>query len=132
MRLAAARSIWLVVAAALFITACSDETQIHRTLKVVGPEKLREQAIAACRDHFPRAGATKIREEIWPPTIRAFRPLSVWAEPDGVYLLLDSDAAGERGIFVPRVFSEKDPICGPTIKHVKLAAGVYWYDRRRS
>jgi hypothetical protein len=115
---------------ALLLTACGDASQIHRTLKAVGPDKLREQAVAACGNQFPRADAIKIVEP-WPPAVRAFRPLSVWAEPDGVYLLLDSDAAGERGVFVPRVLSETDPICGPKLKHVKLASGVYWYERAR-
>lgn len=112
------------------LAGCSDQTQIHRTVKAVGPDKLREQAIAACGNQFPRSAAVKIQQP-WPPAVRAFQPISVWAEPDGVYLLLDSDAAGERGVFVPRVMSETDPVCGPRLKHVKLAGDVYWYERGR-
>lgn len=117
--------------AVILLTSCSDDTQIHRTVKAVGPQKLREEALATCANRFPRNEVIKIAETNWLPSVRAFRPLSVWAEPDGVYLLLDSDADGERGLFVPRLLSAKDPICGPKLKHVKLAEGVYWYDRKR-
>jgi hypothetical protein len=121
----------LLSLALLHITACSDKTQIHRTVEAVGPQKLRNETMAVCREKFPRSAAVKIVEAEWPPTVRAFRPLSLWAEPDGAYILLDSDADGERGVFLPRVISEKDPICGPKLLHVKLADGVYWYERKR-
>ncbi len=124
------RHVGLVLVVAL-IAGCSDETQIHRTLKVVGAAKLRQEAIASCGNEFPREGFVKIADAAWPPTVRAFRPKGVWTEPDGVYLLLDADAGGERGVFVPRVVSDKDPVCGPKLKHVKLDAGVYWYERKR-
>ena len=113
------------------IAGCGGETQIRRTLKVVGAAKLRQEAVASCGNEFPREGFVKIADAAWPPTVRAFRPKSVWTEPDGVYLLLDADADGERGVFVPRVVSEKDPVCGPKLKHVKLDTGVYWYERKR-
>lgn len=113
------------------VAGCSDETQIHRTLKVVGAAKLRKEAIESCGNHFPREGFVTIADSNWPPSVRAFRPKSVWTEPDGVYLLLDAAADGERGIFIPRVVSEKDPVCGPKLKHVKLDTGVYWYERKR-
>lgn len=115
----------------LIFASCSDETQIHRTLKVVGAAKLRDESIAAASNKFPREGAAHISESNWPPAVRAFRPAAVWTEPDGVYLLLDSDADGERGIFLPRVIEDKDPLCSPKLKHVKLDAGVYWYERKR-
>ncbi|HTD68232.1 MAG TPA: hypothetical protein VK846_17040 [Candidatus Limnocylindria bacterium] len=57
--------------------------------------------------------------------------MSLWAEPDGAYLLLDSDADGERGIYLPRILSEKDPLCSAMLKHVKLGEGVYWYEKKR-
>jgi hypothetical protein len=120
----------LCSACVVILVGCSDESQLTRTVNAVGAGKLREQAIAACSNQFPRSAAVKIHPP-WPPAVRAFQPLSVWAEPDGIYLLLDSDAAGERGVFVPRVESETDPICGPKLKHAKLAPGIYWYDRGR-
>jgi hypothetical protein len=123
------RFVWVVVLA--LFAGCSDETQLHRTLKVVGATKLRQEALASCTNEFPREGFVKLAETSWPPTVRAFRPMSVWTEPDGYYILLDSDAAGERGVFLPRVVSDKDPICGPKLVHVKLDTGVYWYERKR-
>lgn len=120
----------LICAALALFAGCSDETQLHRTVKAVGAGKLREQALAACNNQFPRSEPVKINEP-WPPAIRAFQPMSVWAEPDGMYLLLDSDAGGERGVFIPRILSEKDPICSTRLKHVKLDSGVYWYERTR-
>lgn len=110
---------------------CSNKTPVQRTLEEVGPRTLREQTLAVCRAHFANAAGAKIPETEWPAVVRAFRPLSLWAEPDGAYLLLDSDADGERGVYLPRLVSEKDPICGPTLKHVKLGDGVYWYERKR-
>lgn len=120
----------LVLTLAL-LAGCSDQTQIQRTVKAIGAAKLREQSIMSCSNVFPREGHVTIAESAWPPTVRAFRPMSVWTEPDGVYLLLDTDAAGERGVFVPRLVTEKDPICGPKLTHVKLDTGVYWYERKR-
>jgi hypothetical protein len=119
------------VFATLLLVGCSDQAQIQRTLKAVGAAKLRQESIASCGNEFPREGFVKIAEATWPPSVRAFRPMSVWTEPDGVYILLDTDAAAERGVFVPRVITEKDPVCGPKLLHVKLDSGVYWYERKR-
>lgn len=57
--------------------------------------------------------------------------MGLWAELDGAYILIDSDADGERGLFLPRILSSQDPVCGPTLKHEKLAEGVYWYEKSR-
>jgi hypothetical protein len=116
---------------AALLLGCSAETRIRRTLKVVGAEKLRGETIASCGNQFPREGIVTLTQTSWPASARAFSPMSVWTEPDGIYLLLDSDAGGERGVFLPRVVSDKDPICGPRLKHVKLDTGVYWYERKR-
>jgi hypothetical protein len=115
---------------ALF-TGCSDETHIHRTLRAVGAQPLREQTLQACQDYFDATRAQKVPADKVPPPAQAFTPLSLWAEPDGAYLLIDSDVVGERGLYLPRVLSDKDPICGPKLTHVKLAEGVYWYERKR-
>lgn len=122
----------LLVLGALLLFGCSDETKIHRTLKQVGPATLRAEAIAVCRPHFNNPRGEKIPPDAWPASVRAFEPLSLWAEPDGAYLLLDSDSAGERGIYLPRIASDKDPVCTPALNHVKLAENVYWYDRKRN
>ena len=111
--------------------ACSDETKIHRTLRAVGAQTLRGQTLDACRDGFATQVSQQVEAARWPESVRAFKPLGLWAEPDGAYLLLDSDADGERGIYLPRILSEKDPLCSPTLKHVKLAEGVYTYDKKR-
>jgi hypothetical protein len=116
---------------ALMLAACSDETEIHQTLRRVGPENLRAQTLAACREGFAANTSQKIPQDHWPAPVRAFAPMGLWAEPDGAYILIDTDADGERGIYLPRILSEKDPFCSPTLKHSKLAAGVYWYDRKR-
>ena len=111
--------------------ACSDETKIHRTLRAVGAQTLRTQTLDACREGFATKVSRQIETNRWPESARAFKPLGLWAEPDGAYLLLDSDADGERGLYLPRILSEKDPLCSPTLKHVKLAEGVYWYEKKR-
>jgi len=116
----------------LVATGCSEQTEIHRTVNAVGAKKLRDEGVALAGGKFPESNAIKIPEDRWPPAVRACRPLSVWLEVDGVYLLIDSDADGERGIFLPRIYSEKDPVCTAKLKHVKLGDGVYWYDRRRT
>ncbi len=124
-------AVCLALVGTLFLAGCGDHPGTRRVVQKVGPRILRDEAVAVCRDQFPKEGAVKILESHWPASVRAFAPLSVWAEPDGAYLLLDSDADGERGVFVPRVLLDKDPLCGPSLKHVKLAEGVYWYDRKR-
>jgi hypothetical protein len=115
----------------LLLAGCGDHLATRRTVQKVGPGTLREQIMAVCRGKFPHEGGVKIPAPDWPASVAAFKPLSVWAEPDGAYLLLESDADGEHGVFLPRILSEKDPVCGPSLKHVKLADGVYWYDRKR-
>jgi hypothetical protein len=125
-------SLIVLAAALILLTAgCSDEKQIQRTIKAIGAEKLRHESLAVCRGQFPREGALKIPNASWPPSIVALHPVSLWMEPDGAYALLHSDADGERGVYVPRILSEKDPICTPQLTHVKLAPGVYWYERKR-
>jgi len=115
----------------MIFAACSDETKIHRTLRAVGAQTLRTQTLEACRDGFATKSAQKVEPARWPDSARAFQPLELWAEPDGAYLLIESDVDGERGVYLPRILSEKDPLCSPTLKHVKLAQGVYWYERKR-
>ena len=119
----------LLLAPCLF--GCSDETEIHRTLRAVGAENLRTQTLAVCREGFASGVSSQVAAGRWPDSVRAFKPMGLWAEPDGAYLLIDSDADGERGLYLPRILSEKDPLCSPALKHVKLAAGVYWYDKKR-
>ena len=120
----------VAVIAMLFI-ACGDAGRLRRTLRSVGAHNLRTQTLAACRDGFATRASQKIADELWPESVRAFHPLGLWAEPDGAYLLIESDADGERGLYLPRFVSEKDPLCSPSLKHEKLADGVYWYDRKR-
>ena len=126
-----ARGLILFVAPLLF-AGCSDLSEIRRTLRGIGANELRAQTLAVCREGFAAGVSTKIETAHWPEPARAFKPLGLWAESDGAYLLIDSDAGGERGIFLPRILSEKDPLCSATLTHVKLGEGVYWYDRKRS
>jgi hypothetical protein len=114
------------------LTGCSDLPNIRRTLREVGANNLRAQTLAVCREGFATGLSTRIDAAQWPESARAFNPLGLWAEPDGAYLLIDSDAEGERGIYLPRILTEKDPLCSTTLTHVKLGEGVYWYDRKRS
>src|SRR5687767_6998191 len=110
---------------------CSQQASLRRTLREVGPETLRRESLEVCRDHFGARKPQEIPEASWPASARAFKPLGLWAEPDGAYVLLDSDADGERGIFLPRIVSDKDPVCGPKLTHVKLAEGIYSYETKR-
>lgn len=122
----------IVVSVGLMLLAgCSEVGDARRTLRSVGDQTLRNEALPICRDGFAAGVPQSVSSNQWPPSVRAFRPLSVWAEPDGAYLLLESDADGERGVYLPRILSEKDPLCSPALKHEKLGAGVYWYDRKR-
>ena len=104
---------------------------MRRTLRSVGPDKLRAETMQVCRNAFRQPAGQKIPDTDWPSSALAFKPLGLWAEPDGAYLLLDSDADGERGLYFPRIVSDKDPVCSPALTHEKLAQGVYWYDRKR-
>jgi hypothetical protein len=122
---------WICVLAVIFITSCGQRTLTRSTLRRVGPEKLRAETIEVCRGAFRESSSQKIAHSQWPESVRLFKPLDLWAEPDGAYLLLDSDADGERGIYLPRIVSDKDPVCSPVLKHEKLAEGVYWYERKR-
>ena len=123
----------LILLVCLFVLAsgCGPEAGARRVLRKVSPSVLRTETLLVCREAFNPRDAVKIDEARWPESVRAFQPASLWAEPDGAYLLIDSDADGEHGIYLPRILSDKDPVCGPALKHVKLAEGVYWYDRRR-
>ncbi len=121
----------LVVLAVFFLCGCGEVSQVRRTVQKVGAEPLRKETLAVCREGFARGGVSAVAKEQWPEAARAFQPLNLFAEPDGAYLLLDSDADGERGVYLPRILSETDPLCSPKLQHVKLGAGVYWYDRKR-
>ena len=116
---------------ALLLVACGEAARLRRTLRSVGAQNLRAQTLAACRDGFATRASQRIADAQWPEAARAFHPLGLWAEPDGAYLLIESDADGERGLYLPRFLSDQDPLCGPALRHEKLAEGVYWYDRRR-
>jgi hypothetical protein len=122
--------IFICFVALLILSGCGQRAAMRRTLREVGPDELRAETIAACRYAFT-GPAQKIPENRWPVSVRAFQPLGLWAESDGAYLLLDSDVDGERGIYLPRIASEEDPLCSPALKHEKLATGVYWYERKR-
>jgi hypothetical protein len=121
-----------LLAIVLVCAGCgSREAALRRTVAEVGAQQLRTDVLNACREGFAAGGAQKIAEARWPTSVRRFEPISLWAEPDGAYILMDSDADGERGVFLPRVDPDKDPLCGPKLTHVKLASGVYTYDRKR-
>ena len=100
-------------------------------MRGVDAQTLRAETLDACREGFATKVSRQVETNRWPKSARAFKPLGLWAEPDGAYLLIDSDADGERGIYLPRILSEKDPLCSPALKHVKLAEGVYWYEKKR-
>ena len=120
-----------VLVAVAILCGCNERASVRRTLKKVGTEQLRAEAINVCREGFAAGGVQKISKDRWPASVQAFEPMGLWAEPDGAYVLLDSDADGERGIYLPRIVSEKDPLCSPRLTHEKLGVGVYWYDRKR-
>ena len=120
-----------VLLAGFILCGCGDVSQARRTVQKVGAEQLRKETLAVCREGFARGGVSAVAKEQWPESARVFQPLDVFAEPDGAYLLLDSDADGERGVYLPRILSETDPLCSRKLTHEKLAAGVYWYDRKR-
>ena len=122
----------VLLAFAAFSSGCSEIRKARGTVRKVGPADLRTQTLAVCREGFAAEVLTPIDPSRWPDPVRAFQPAGLWAEPDGAYLLIESDAAGERGIYLPRILSEKDPLCSPTLTHEKLAEGVYWYERKRS
>jgi hypothetical protein len=122
---------FLWVALAFLLMGCGEQAGWRRTLRQVGGEKLRAEALRSCRDGFASGISREVPRENWPPSVQAFEPMGLWAEPDGAYVLINSDAAGERGLYFPRILSDKDPLCGPTLKHVKWAEGVYWYEKKR-
>jgi hypothetical protein len=128
---AAISRLMLVLLAGFLLCGCGEVSKAGRTVQKVGAELLRKETLAVCREGFARGGVSAVAKEQWPESARAFQPLNLFAEPDGAYLLLDSDADGERGVYLPRILSEKDPLCSPKLTHEKLGAGVYWYDRKR-
>lgn len=113
------------------LTGCGEQASLRATLRKVGPEQLRSEALAACREGFASGKSQQVAADNLPASVRAFDPVGLWAEPDGGYILVFSDADGERGIYLPRILSEQDPLCGPTLKHEKYAPGVYWYEKKR-
>jgi hypothetical protein len=117
--------------AVLLLVGCDERASVRRTLNKVGMEKLRSDVLDVCREGFASEGVQKVPKERWPDSTRAFEPLGLWAEPDGAYVLIESDADGERGIYLPRIISDKDPLCGPKLTHEKFGTGVYWYERKR-
>jgi hypothetical protein len=117
--------------AVLLLAGCNERASVRRTLNKVGMEKLRSDVLNVCREGFAEGGVQKVPKERWPDSTRAFDPFGLWAEPDGAYVLIDSDADGERGIYLPRIISDKDPLCGPKLTHEKFGTGVYWYERKR-
>ena len=116
---------------ALFLVSCGEQASWRRTLRQVGPDKLRSETLTACREGFASGVSQEVSKTRWPASVSAFEPIGLWAEPDGGYILISSDADGERGIYLPRILSEKDPLCGPTLRHIKWAEGVYWYEKKR-
>lgn len=120
-----------VLVVVVVLCGCNERASVRRTLKKVGTEQLRGEVIDVCREGFAAGGVQKVSKHRWPVSAQDFKPLDLWAEPDGAYLLLDSDADGERGIYLPRIVSEKDPLCSPKLTHEKLGVGVYWYERKR-
>ena len=125
------RNVFVGLTLLLCLSGCGKHASLRRTLREVGPEKLRTEMLAVCREGFARGTLQQVPPEQWPASARAFKPMGAWAEPDGGYILIDSDADGERGIYLPRILSDKDPLCGPALKHEKLAPGVYWYEKKR-
>lgn len=120
-----------VLLALLVLVSCGSETRIRRTLRAAGAQNVRTEILRVCHDAFESGGPLKIPDDRLPQSARPFHPLGLWAEPDGAYLLLDSDMDGERGIYFPRILSEKDPLCSPVLTHEKLGEGVYWYEKKR-
>jgi hypothetical protein len=125
------RKVFVGLTLLVCLSGCGQHASLRRTLREVGPENLRAEMLAVCREGFAKGALQRVPLEQLPASARAFNPMGAWAEPDGGYILIDSDADGERGIYLPRILSDKDPLCGPTLKHEKLAPGVYWYEKKR-
>ena len=117
--------------AVALLSGCNERTPVRRTLNKIGMEKFRSETLNVCREGFAAGRVQKVFEDRWPDPVRTLKPMGMWAEPDGAYVLLDSDADSERGIYLPRIVSDKDPVCGPKLTHEKLGRGVYWYIRKR-
>ncbi len=120
-----------MIGVVLILTGCSDQARARKALREVGAVEFRRQTMNVCRAGFASGITQKIPEASWPALVRPFQPMGLWAEPDGAYLLITTDVEGEHGVFLPRFDPEKDPLCGPTLKHEKMANGIYWYDRKR-
>src|SRR5262245_46240700 len=100
---------WICSCLVLFtLVGCGEVSKARRALGKVGAEELRKEVLVASRESFASGGVQRIPETNWPASTLLFHPLGLWAEPDGAYLLIESDVAGERGLYLPRVLSEKD------------------------
>ena len=114
---------WLVAA----LVACSDKRALDRpTLQVIAAE-----ATALLK---PSTGRTDNRfsEEVpvdqLPSTIRALKPQSVRATPEGLNIMIGSFFVEEWGYFAPRdvVSFSPESFGDPSFEHV--GEGVNWYE----
>ena len=96
------------------------------TITLAGPLEAKLRAI-------PGAGFTPVESYIWETECETAKTPSIPSM--GILMvgpvLMGRGTAAQREHYLPRILSEKDPLCSPALKHRKLAEGVYWYEKKR-
>ena len=65
----------------------------------------------------------------WPPAVEALHPESVYARPEGIYIVTSTFFVQEKGVFLPRS-PEFDAVPGSDPEFTRLIQGVYSYTIR--
>ena len=120
----------LLCGVAICVVACnSPRRSAEKTLRQVGPERVREEAAVLSKNLFAAASTSffNLKVEECPTTFRRFNPNHVVAYRDGFSLALERGPSGESGLYVVPAQMEVSPNPGRRARFQRIVDGIYWY-----
>ena len=126
-----ARAIAVVTIAALALAGCSwsRNAQLRKsaidTLGASNKTNLIADAVALWGRHTGAGGFSDVPEPDWPPSFKAFKPVRVWRDSYGIYIITAKFVSKTAGVYIT-VTPGYTPKNAPNSSKERLSEGIYW------
>lgn len=120
----------LVIAAiALSASGCSRNAQLRKAaIRALGSSntaQLTADATALWNQHTGSGGFADIPESDWPTSFGVFKPVRVWRDSYGIYIITAKFVSKTAGVYIT-VTSGYTPQEAPNSQNERLTEGIYW------
>jgi hypothetical protein len=108
----------LVAFMVMALAGCARATHDQAVLRVIAAESV---------ELLKTPSVINIPQANWPATIKSLEPKEVFANADGLYIVMSSFYVANSGYFIPRDKKKRWPGSGHDPAYWPLGPGVYWY-----